>query len=597
MATLSPEALKRIQDQAAKQGISMDKINQVAQQKNIAMTPVSSVSPIQTPNINLWTYNKFGANIKPIEAATPGTINKRNDLIISWLGASATDPTAVANYLKSQTGFQQATAGEQQNTINNIIQRATATVATPGNPLLIKQPGATNLEYDPNNPQDFIYKMNARKAAGGKVTEQDMYNYQIAYDAQKKSAGEPTDPYQAWIQQQQDALKAQQDAQMSEREKAKQIKQQELDAKYGNLRASAEEAGKRQAEAGQKATSFSGFGRSTFNADQQAQIGQQTGNALAQLENAKQLELQAWEAEQNGADVEALAPLYKSIQSAKNASAKFQIDAITAANDANAKTGASFTQALQNLAAVASESGLNMDEKWFEQAAKAMQGMTPQEKEAYLQNFDQQEQLLLRGLSNTAVSWDFEFIEWTKTQGSGYFNKNTGEFVPLSSSRWQSMSKGSGSWTGSSKWALWETWNIAVRKLQNIASRINSSLARSSAILDPDVAADINWLKYNLTLDKIWALKKSGVSLWALSEWEWTALWNAVGASLNAGMSKEKSIEFINDMLGKFGAAPVSVWKTTTTTTPPPVTYKQTATWPNGQKMWSNDWKNRVPIK
>ena len=66
--------------------------------------------------------------------------------------------------------------------------------------------------------------------------------------------------------------------------------------------------------------------------------------------------MQARQAEQAGADAKALEPLYKSIQEAKNASAKYQIDAITAANDMNAKTGASFTQALQNLAAVAGES-------------------------------------------------------------------------------------------------------------------------------------------------------------------------------------------------------------------------------------------------
>ena len=45
-----------------------------------------------------------------------------------------------------------------------------------------------------------------------------------------------------------------------------------------------------------------------------------------------------------------------------------------------------------------------MDEKGFEQAATAMQGMTAQEKEAYLANFGEQEQLLLRGLSNNTTT-------------------------------------------------------------------------------------------------------------------------------------------------------------------------------------------------
>jgi hypothetical protein len=46
MATLDAAALKRIQDQAAKQGISMDKIGQVAQQKNISVAPISTVPQI-----------------------------------------------------------------------------------------------------------------------------------------------------------------------------------------------------------------------------------------------------------------------------------------------------------------------------------------------------------------------------------------------------------------------------------------------------------------------------------------------------------------------------------------------------------------------
>jgi hypothetical protein len=79
-------------------------------------------------------------------------------------------------------------------------------------------------------------------------------------------------------------LSAQQEAQKSERQKAIEAKQKELDAKYGQLRAAAADAGQRERSAAQEATSFSGFGRSTFNADQQVQIEAKTSRAIQQLE-------------------------------------------------------------------------------------------------------------------------------------------------------------------------------------------------------------------------------------------------------------------------------------------------------------------------
>jgi hypothetical protein len=122
------------------------------------------------------------------------------------------------------------------------------------------------------------------------------------------------------------------------------------------------------------------------------------------------------------------------IKSQQNAQ-QFQLDAIKNANEANAKSGASFTEAIKNLMDTASASGLNMDEKGFQQAATAMQGMTPEQQETYLANFGEQEQLLLRGLSKTSAGQDFQFVPATKTQQAGYFNKTTGAFIPLSQAK------------------------------------------------------------------------------------------------------------------------------------------------------------------
>jgi hypothetical protein len=106
-----------------------------------------------------------------------------------------------------------------------------------------------------------------------------------------------------------------------------------------------------------------------------------------------------YQAELEGVDAKAIQPLREALSKSQQNAQQFQLDAIKNANEANAKSGASFTEAIKNLMDTAAASGLNMDEKGFQQAATAMQGMTPEQQETYLANFGEQEQLLLRGLT------------------------------------------------------------------------------------------------------------------------------------------------------------------------------------------------------
>jgi len=51
-----------------------------------------------------------------------------------------------------------------------------------------------------------------------------------------------------------------------------------------------------------------------------------------------------------------------------------------------------------------------------------------------------------------------------------------------------------------------------ITKLNAIAKRVANSAVRSSALVDPDVAVDWNWIKSNMTLDKFMAVKKAGAT-------------------------------------------------------------------------------------
>jgi hypothetical protein len=185
------------------------------------------------------------------------------------------------------------------------IIRKSPTVATTANPVISKTIGSgTTVDYnDRNSLQDFIDTYNV-KSKFGTVKEADALeavkaqrklNELIAAEQRSKAETNPYESNIASAQAERDAFQAQQ---RSTFDAGKLAKQQELDNKYSMLKAQQEEAGRRQSEAAQRSTSTSGFGRSTFNADQQVGIAKETNSALAQLEGAKQAELARWEAEQ-----------------------------------------------------------------------------------------------------------------------------------------------------------------------------------------------------------------------------------------------------------------------------------------------------------
>ena len=62
--------------------------------------------------------------------------------------------------------------------------------------------------------------------------------------------------------------------------------------------AQANENAARETQAQQSASSFSGFGRSTFNQDQIGQIQKRSSEAINALQQAKDLELERYRAEQ-----------------------------------------------------------------------------------------------------------------------------------------------------------------------------------------------------------------------------------------------------------------------------------------------------------
>lgn len=445
--------------------------------------------------------------------------------------------------------------------------RPAPTVATPSNPVVDRTIQPWWLQFDPNNPWDFIKRINARKALGGKLSEDDIYNYQVALEAQQKAQTDMSqNPFADQLAQQNALIEETKASQMSAREKQIAQKQQELDAKYGALTTAAQQAGERQKGAAQRSTSFSWFGRSTFNAEQQVQIEQSTNQALQQLEAAKQMELQAYQAELEGADAETLSSMYDQITQTQQAANKRQLEAIAKTAEINAGMGTSMQEAINNLLSSASQAGMAIwpdDAKNLEIIATSVAGMSPEQRETYLAQFDDTTRALIEWAA-AAAGGQWEAAK-TISIGSGRSEKvyqrnpETQRYdIPVG---WWAFGWWGWVWWGAGgtkNIPLWDLNSDILSNLYSVATAVAKSPIRSSNIFtNPDIRFKLDFIKSNLTVDKIWELKRSWVSLWALSDSERVALANTIG-NLNSWISKDVALEQVNRMIRNAWGIPLS---------------------------------------
>lgn len=248
-----------------------------------------------------------------------------------------------------------------------VPRRATPTVATAQNPVVSKdlttKPNIATL--DKQGLQDYIDTYNV-KSKFGTVKEADaleavkaqrMLNAMIAEEQKTAAESNPMADYATQLEQERAQIESQLTA---KNQTARQAKQAELDAKYATLRTRQEEAGQKQSMAAQRATSTSGFGRSTFNAEQQVGIEKETQNALTQLEQAKQAELEKFDAEQAGATAEMLAGYDSRIAEARQSAMEAQTKAVAEANRINQETGKSMDESIKNLIATGESAGMDI---------------------------------------------------------------------------------------------------------------------------------------------------------------------------------------------------------------------------------------------
>lgn len=156
-------------------------------------------------------------------------------------------------------------------------------------------------------------------------------------------------PYTSIIAQQQQE-KAQREAELKARDaELMSSEERRLQAIYDQRKADAVQAGQRQKETVQGALSFSGFGRSTFNADQQAQIQQSVDRATQALDAERSLAFEKYRMEVNGATQEELQGYNNRIAQLQSENASFLISSAQALNAMSANDNASYQEKIDNI--------------------------------------------------------------------------------------------------------------------------------------------------------------------------------------------------------------------------------------------------------
>jgi hypothetical protein len=401
---------------------------------NPATTPVVPVKPTVVIGWAIWTANALGGTqntppITPITTPNSSTFSNNSSYATSTAVPSAT--------------------------------RAEPTVATPANPVISKT-NTNDVVYDEANPQDYLDQLLAKTTATKKQpTQTELYNYYKAQRAvvDKANKVSTTDPFVGNTKTSQAQLDEALLAEKNRDNTALWAYKTQLDAQYWIMADQTTQAWQKRKDAEQRVYSFSWFGRSTAAADAQGQIEKETQSALSALEAAKQAEIRAKQAELEWADSDTVAALRSQVWAYQKASQDYQIEAIKKTTEANAKSGADFDTAFNNILKTISDNAIDIwDPKVVEAYAKIARNADGTVNEGVIKALPADVQAIIRSAVQTSQpkKWNYKYIDANKYNWAWYFNEDTGEFVPLDVAKARWIGNGTGWWTGGSI-----AWTIA----------------------------------------------------------------------------------------------------------------------------------------
>lgn len=460
----------------------------------------------------------------------------------------------------------------QTNTGNPYIaysQRAKPTVATAQQPVISKTTN-NSLIYDPNDPEDYLMKLQARGVTGKTPTEQEYYQALQAQKALQARQTNSANPLQSQMdelirqQQEQRGLESGRDTNELD------AYRKQLDQQYGVQRDELLASGERQRTAAQNVYSFSWFGRSSAAANKMADIQQWVDWSIASLNAAKEAAIAAKKAELEWADSETLSALNRIVQQYQDAANKRQMDSLQQTAQANQTSGASYIESLNNLMATASKNGMDIwnpeDIQIYAQMARNPDGSINEE---FVGALPEWMQAIIR-TANIQQSKEAPKIEnFGTTKSPRYMQRDGAKRAPVSWASGWSMWGGWSGWVRSGGWNGWGwMWGAWVVVPSSQATDILNDPNLSKSVWWRSVLWNVPWTPQydfqkkvdnyinNLVLPKIKNLKGS------TSDKD-IAFIKAAATSLDTGMSESAFKKTLQDMwwvLNKYDASGNPLW-------------------------------------
>lgn len=327
-------------------------------------------------------------------------------------------------------------------------------VATAANPVVAinmekKDPGYTPMDYtdlegmDGNGLQDYIDRANVKVWQGNALSQEEQLRVLKAGRLlqQQQTSATAQNPYTSMIQEEQQQRDAVKQKLAGDTAIAVEKQGNVLQQQYGQKKQQLVEQWRQQKDAAQSVLSFSGFGRSTYAADQQVKIEQNVQQAMWVLDAEREAALEKFRLQQEGADADTIATYDNYIKELQKKSADFIWENVKLMNEYNLKTAATYEEKVQNIlkltqmmgdqspltpeeqkvadsyAALAIDKNGNINE-WFMKMIPTNLVPSVLKKAAELK-------------ANTQPEWDYQYVPATEFQPAGYFNKADATFTPI----------------------------------------------------------------------------------------------------------------------------------------------------------------------
>ena len=233
------------------------------------------------------------------------------------------------------------------------VTRAPATVPTSSEPLRTFGEGAKP-DFAVMSDTDKMIEIGLKRAKGQQLSDDEL-RYVIGQQLKPADTGmeaglqKISDTLTGQITAQEESLKARKGEMETERERLIRQEGERQQALFEQQKGEAITAGERESQAVQGALSFSGFGRSTYNAGKQGEIQENVTKTVQQYQAAKDMQMELFKRQLEGADEETLQSMQQGINDLRTQAQQFELDSAVKVADLNMKNQVNAVDAINNV--------------------------------------------------------------------------------------------------------------------------------------------------------------------------------------------------------------------------------------------------------